>query len=64
VRSPQTAHLRLHWRYTQVWLRATYGSAMYLLCMGRCDLAWAKVSGGGSRGCREEEARFAADCLS
>lgn len=60
----QTAYRRLHWRYMQVWLRAIYGAAMYLPCMGRCDPAVAKVSGGGSRGCREEAARFVAGCLS
>lgn len=56
----QTAHLRLHWRYTQVWLRVIYGSAMCLPCMGRYDPAWAKASGGGSRDCHEEEAGFVA----
>jgi hypothetical protein len=48
----------------QVWLRATYGSAMCLPCMGRRDPVWAKVSAGGSRGCREGEVRFVAGCLS
>lgn len=36
VKLLQTARLKLHWRCKQVWLKATYGFAKCLLCMGRC----------------------------
>jgi hypothetical protein len=67
ARSLRTERPRLRWKYMQAWPRVIFGCAMCLLCMGRCVHVWARVSGGGSRGCRgcrAEVVRFVGGCLS